>query len=160
MIKFVSILFILLLPIPANAATQSVTSTDLIEEASALDEKTVAYGGEVIGEILDRGDYVWISISDGTNSISCYIPASEADKIEYVGRYRTVGDSVQLTGVFNRDCAEHGGDLDIHADAITVMGKGHIVEDNPSAGLLIAAGVLFPCALVGAILVMKKKSVL
>ena len=160
LIKFASILFILLLPIPANAAIQSVTSTELIEEASTLDERTVSYGGEVIGDILQHGDYAWISVSDGANSISCYIPASEADKIEHIGKYRIVGDTVQLTGTFHRDCAEHGGDMDIHADTIIIMETGHTVEDNPSAGLLVAAGALSLCALAGAVLIMKKKSML
>lgn len=160
LIKFAFILFILLLPISANAATQSVTSIELIEEASALDEKTVSYSGEVIGDILHRGDYAWINVSDGANSIGCYIPASEADKIEYIGRYRIIGDTVQLTGTFHRDCAEHGGDMDIHAAKIAILEKGHTVEDNPSAGLLIAASAVSLCALAGAILIMKKKSML
>ena len=77
-----------LLPIGANAENQPVTSTTLIESASKLDGDTVSYSGEVIGDVLYRGDYAWINVSDGANAIGIYIPASEAKKIEYVGRYR------------------------------------------------------------------------
>lgn len=152
----ITILFIL--PTPVKAENHVVTSTDLIENASELDGKTVSYSGEAIGDILYRGDYAWINVSDGANAIGIYIPASEARKIEYVGRYRVIGDTVFITGTFYRACAEDGGDLDIHANAINVTKKGHTVEDNPSTGLLVSAGVMFICAFAVAIRVFKKRA--
>jgi hypothetical protein len=159
LIKTAPLLIILffILPISANAENQSVSSTELIENASKLDGNTVYYSGEVVGDILYRGDYAWINVSDGANAIGIYIPASEAKKIEYVGRYRVVGDTVSLTGTFHRACAQHGGDMDIHAETVNVTEKGHTVEDEPSTGLLFSAGALFLCALTGTILVLKKR---
>ena len=154
------LLVLLFLPTSAKAATQAVTSTELIENALMLNNTTVTYRGEVIGDILYRGDHAWIEVSDGTNAIGCYIPAAQAKSITTVGRYRVVGDTVELTGTFHRDCPEHGGDLDIHSDAITVMHRGHEAEDTPSAGLIIAAGILVPCAIAAAIFEMKKRLVL
>lgn len=151
------LMLLFILPISANAKSKSVSSTDLIENASALDGKTVSYSGEVVGDILQRGDYDWINVSDGANAIGIYLPASEAKKIGYAGRYRVVGDTVFLTGTFHRACAQHGGDMDIHTDKINVTEKGHTVKDEPSTGLLIAAGGLFLCAVAGAVLVLKKK---
>lgn len=159
LIKIAPMLLVIsfLLPIGANAENQPVTSTTLIESASELDGDTVSYSGEVIGDILYRGDYAWINVSDGANAIGIYIPASEAKKIEYVGRYRVVGDTVSLTGTFHRACAQHGGDLDIHADTIGIVRPGHTVEDEPSNGLLFLAGVLFLCALTGTVFALKKR---
>lgn len=154
------LLVLLLLPTSAKAAAEAVTSTELIEDALTLNGKTVTYRGEVIGDILYRGDHAWIQVSDGTNAIGCYIPAAQANTITTVGRYRIVGDTVELTGTFHRDCPEHGGDLDIHSDAIMVLNKGHGTEDKPSAGLILAAGILVPCAIAAAILMMKKRIVL
>ncbi len=151
------IVLFLILPISANAENQSVSSTELIENASELNGNTVYYSGEVVGDILYRGDYAWINISDGANAIGIYIPTAEAEKIEYVGRYRVVGDTVSLTGTFHRACAEHGGDMDIHADTINITEKGYTVKDAPSTGLLLSAGALFLCALTGTILVLKKR---
>jgi len=150
--------FLPLFPISAQAEAIPVTSTELIEEATALDGKTVSYKGEVVGDILYRGDHAWINISDGKNAIGVYVPATEAKKVEYVGRYCIVGDTVSLVGTFHRACVEDGGDLDIHANAVTVTEKGHRINpDIPSVGLLIAAGSAFPCALAGIILVIKKR---
>jgi len=156
-ITSILILFLFILPVSAKAETRIVTSTDLIENASALDGDTVVYSGEVVGDILSRGDYAWINVSDGANSIGIYIPKSQAEKIEHVGRYRVVGDTVSLTGTFHRACAEHGGDMDIHADFINVTKSGYTEEDNPSAKLLVTSGALSLCALAGAIFVLKKK---
>lgn len=158
--RVVLLLLLLLLPSSAKAAAQAVTSTELIEDALAFNEKAVTYRGEVIGDILYRGDSAWVNVSDGVNAIGCYIPASEAEKIDSIGRYRIVGDTVELTGIFHRDCPEHGGDLDIHADTIIVLKKGHEVEDKPSAGLMIAAGALVPCVIAGAMLEIRKRHVL
>jgi len=154
----VLIISFFVLPISAKAENQSITSTELIEDASEWDGTTVSYGGEVVGDVLYRGNYAWINVSDGANAIGIYIPAAEAKKIKNVGGYRIVGDTVFLSGTFHRACAEHGGDMDIHADTINVTEKGHSVEDNPSTGLLVSAGVLFLLALTGTILVLKKKS--
>jgi len=153
----ICISFLLLLPFSANAAAGIVGSADLIEKASSFDGKTVTYGGEVVGDILYRGDNAWIGISDGANTVSVYIPAGEAKNISYVGGYRVVGDTVQITGVFHRACTEHGGDLDIHADAVNIVRAGHTEEDDPSAGLTAAAAVLFACAAGGIILVIRRR---
>ncbi|MEA4920679.1 MAG: hypothetical protein VB078_07155 [Clostridiaceae bacterium] len=153
----VLLLLLLFLPFGSNAQSDYVSSTDLIEKASLYDGINVSYVGEVVGNIMYRGEYAWIGISDNANTISVYIPASEAKKIEHVGGYRVVGDTVQLTGTFHRACAEHGGDLDIHADVITVTEKGHTLEDDPSTGLLITAGGLFICALAATIFVVRRR---
>jgi hypothetical protein len=45
--------------------------------------------------------------------------------IKYYGDYHNIGDSVRVTGVFNRACKEHGGDMDIHCDSIEVVSNGY-----------------------------------
>lgn len=148
---------LLLLPLSANASAEDVGSTDMIEMASQYDGKTVSYGGEVVGDILYRGDYAWVGISDGANTVSVYLPADEAKKIAYVGGYRIVGDTVQINGVFHRACPEHGGDLDIHASTVDIVQAGHTVEDDPSVALTAAAGVFFTFAVGGIILVIRRR---
>lgn len=147
----------MIVPLSTESESRTVTSTQLIENAKELDGSTVTYGGEVVGDILYRGDYAWINVSDGSNSIGIYIPASEADKITYAGRYGVVGDTVSLTGIFHRACTEHGGDMDIHADAITISQQGYTVENKVSAWLIVAAGFISLCALSGLIFIYKKR---
>ena len=153
----IGISLLLLLPFWANAAAEDVGSADLIDNAALYDGKTVSYGGEVVGDILYRGDYAWVGISDGANTVSVYLPADEAKKIAYVGGYRIIGDTVQITGVFHRACASHGGDLDIHAGTVTIVQAGHTEEDDPSMGLTAAAGMLFACAAGGVFLVIRRR---
>lgn len=153
----IGVSLLLLLPFWANAAAGDVGSADLIDNAALYDGKTVSYEGEVVGDILYRGDYAWLGISDGENTVSVYLPADEAKKIAYVGGYRIVGDTVQINGVFHRACTEHGGDLDIHANTVQIVQSGHTVEDDPTFGLTAAAGVFFTFAVVGGFLVIRRR---
>ena len=62
----------LLLPFGALAEAREVTSTDLIENALALDGQTVTYTGEVVGDIMKRGDHTWLNLSDGSNAMGVW----------------------------------------------------------------------------------------
>ena len=119
-------------PSTDNIEPANVTSTDMIEQAAALDGQTVTYSGEVIGDIMRRGDNAWINVSDGNNAIGVWIPTDWITDVHTAGRYAEQGDEVRITGVFHRACREHGGDLDLHATQITLLSKGfetaHAVE--------------------------------
>ena len=112
------------LPACALAADAAVSSTDLIEDAKALDGQAVVYGGEVIGDVLPRGDHTWLNISDGVNAIGIWLETQAVDPSTTPGRYGQQGDTVRVTGVFHRACREHGGDMDIHALRIDTLAKG------------------------------------
>jgi hypothetical protein len=126
--------------------------------------KAVTFHGEAIGEVMVRGDYAWIHLNDdaymvknveegaklgGYNSgMAVWIPASLTTPIDTYGDYQHEGSIVEIEGVFNGACKEHGGDLDIHATRLTVLRAGHVVVD-PVPGwkgilalVLVAAAVL------------------
>ncbi len=121
---FIIALVLLILPAIALAQDNSVSSNDLIDRAKDYDGQFVVYTGEVVGDILYRGDFAWLAVFDGNNTIGCYVPTEQAKQISVIGGYGKHGDTVQVDGVFHRACAEHGGDLDIHAVAITVLTVG------------------------------------
>jgi len=131
----------LLLPMGALAEARVVTSTDLIENALVLDGQTVSYTGEVVGDIMKRGDHTWLNLSDGSNAMGVWMETTALGEIAIAGRYGEKGDTVQVTGTFHRACREHGGDLDIHADTLTVVTAGSPVEHDVHWGRLMAAGV-------------------
>ena len=146
------LLFALLLcPLCAFAAPTAVTSTDLIEQANALDGQTVTFSGEVIGDIMRRGDYAWINLSDGSNAIGIWVPTDWLGDVQTAGRYADHGDEVQITGIFHRACREHGGDLDIHATQLALLSKGfettHAVEP-----VRIVAAVILTLAAIGVLM--------
>ncbi|MBN2839737.1 MAG: hypothetical protein JXP37_02115, partial [Coriobacteriia bacterium] len=79
-----------------------------------------------------------------------WLPAESAGRITYFGDHAHEGDVVTVRGVFNAACPEHGGDTDIHADDLTVVTVGRMVEDpvHPgklawAVGLALLAGVVF-----------------
>jgi hypothetical protein len=115
-------------------SAQPISSSELINNARQYDRKTVVYEGEVIGDIMRRGEYAWINLYDGKNAIGIWINASLVKDIAYVGSYKTRGEIIEVTGIFNRACQEHGGDLDIHALAMRKISAGRPVQERLNTG--------------------------
>lgn len=111
-----------------------VSSTDLIEQAKKLDGKDIVYQGEVIGEVMMRGDYAWVNINDGLNAIGVWMPRDLAKTIEFAGSFKAKGDWVEVKGKFNRACIMHGSDLDMHCLSLLKIKSGRLVEDRLVAG--------------------------
>lgn len=103
---------------------QPISGADLINGAKQYDDKVVTYRGEVIGDIMIRGQYAWVNINDGQNAIGIWATKALIKNIAYKGSYGFKGDVVEITGKFNRACPEHGGDLDIHAQTMRKITSG------------------------------------
>jgi len=117
-----------------TAFAQPVSSSELINNAQEYNARQVTYTGEAIGDIMKRGSHAWVNISDGKNAIGIWIDYALLQDIGYTGSYRCVGDRVEVTGIFNRACPEHGGDLDIHARQIKKIASGGPVAETPDMG--------------------------
>ncbi len=115
---------------PAIALGENVGSNELIEQAKDFDGQEIVFSGEVIGDILDARDHVWLNVSDGSNAIGIWADRNLAGDIQVPGRYAQHGDTVQVTGVFYRACPEHGGDFDIHAKSVTLVQPGYPVSHD------------------------------
>lgn len=125
------IFFLLAAPCAALAVNAAaVSSTELINNARQYDGKTVVYEGEVIGEVLLRGEHAWMNINDGLNAIGVWVKRDMARDITHSGSYRAKGDWVSVAGIFHRACPEHGGDLDIHATELRRIGAGRIIKQH------------------------------
>jgi hypothetical protein len=109
---------------------QPISSTELISNAKQYDDKTVVYKGEVIGDVMRRRDYAWINVNDGENAIGIWLPANLTKEIAYTGSYKSIGDEIEITGVFHRACPQHGGDLDIHAQVMRKINSGRLIQDK------------------------------
>jgi len=138
-----------LLVMPAVASAQAnpndPSSGQLVETPKEFDGTRITFQGEAIGDVMMRGDNAWIHLNDdaymyknveegaplgGFNSgMPVWLPASAAAKIEIVGDYEHQGDIVEVTGVFNAACAQHGGDMDIHADELRMVAAGRRALD-------------------------------
>ena len=120
--------FSLLFIYPAAATGEEISSTNLIDHAKAYDTREITYSGEVIGDILNAGDYVWLNVSDGSNAIGIWAGNALAGEVQTAGRYSQHGDDVRISGTFYRACPEHGGDMDIHAESITLLNRGYPIS--------------------------------
>ncbi len=118
---------------------QAVSSADLIQNAKDYDGKTVVYIGEVIGEVMARGEYAWVNLNDGKNALGVWVKKDLAGLIAHTGSYKNIGDLVEVVGEFRRSCLDHGGDLDIHAQSLSLIKSGYGVADTLSARKLKAA---------------------
>ncbi|MBM3308923.1 MAG: DNA-binding protein [Candidatus Altiarchaeales archaeon] len=107
---------------------QKVTSEILLNNTFQYDGKTVIYFGEVVGDVMERGQMAWISVYDGTYAIGVYVPLEMLEENMISGDYHHKGDMIEVTGMFNRACREHGGDTDIHAKSVRVIALGYVVE--------------------------------
>jgi hypothetical protein len=122
---------------PVSAASV-IPINDLVEKSMEYDGQTVSIQGEAIGEVLERGEYAWVNISDGGNAIGIWMTLDDAEKIEFFGDYKNIGDTLLITGVFSRNCAEHGGEVDIHCGMLEILSPGHHVPESvPSAKIMI-----------------------
>jgi len=109
---------------------QTISSEELINNARQYNGKSVLYRGEVIGEVMLRGEYAWINVHDGKYAIGVWTPKNLTKDILFTGSYKFKGDEVEITGIFHRSCQEHGGDLDIHAQGLRKVNVGYRVPEN------------------------------
>ena len=86
--------------------------------------RKVTVQGEVIGDVMIRGENAWINIKDAKGAIGIWTTAKQAESITTAGDYKHTGDWIEVEGVFNKQCQLHGGDTDIHAVTIKVIKEG------------------------------------
>jgi len=155
-----ALLMVLAFPCVAFAfeSPNNPSSGGLVEEPKKYDGTEVTFEGEAIGEAMVRGTDAWIHLNDdaymyknveegaalgGYNTgMPVWLPASLAEKIATFGDYKHEGDIVKVTGVFNAACAQHGGDMDIHATTLEVTVPGRHAADPVKSWKLALAVVL------------------
>jgi hypothetical protein len=128
--KTLILLFIITSLCAIQAKAAAVKINDLIENQREFNGQVITIQGEVIGESMNRGDYSWININDGSNAIGIWLKKSDVEKIKYYGNYKNLGDEVEIVGTFSKSCIEHGGEADIHATSILIVKEGHLVKEH------------------------------
>jgi hypothetical protein len=144
-IAFVGMIFTLyaLTALALCADAKPISSAELINNAKSYDVKIVSYAGEVIGDIMVRGDYAWINVHDGEAAIGVWLPAALIKGIKHTGGYRLRGDWVEVSGIFENTCPQHGGDLDIHAKSLKIIKQGFVKAETIDQAKVKTAIILF-----------------
>jgi hypothetical protein len=125
--KIAKLVFLLAL-LGSAGWSDPVSSRQLIGHSRDFDGKPVEFKGELIGEPMRRGDHLWLNVSDGDSAIGVWVLRSVVPAVRYFGVYSVRGDTVLVYGLFHRNCPEHGGDMDIHAESITIVAPGETVS--------------------------------
>lgn len=134
----------LLLLSVAVCHAHTVSSDELIERARDLDTRVVTYKGELVTAILPRGEHSWANLNDGSNAIGVWCESGSLRGVKFIGDYKKRGDILEVEGIFNRACREHGGELDIHADKVRVAQEGfYKIEEIGRARPILA--IVFFC---------------
>jgi hypothetical protein len=152
-------------PPPDQAA--DVSSSLLIDCPQLYDGHLVAYEGEVIEVVLDRGDRAWVQLNDdaysdegplpehnttlgGNGGIAVSIPRATAESIRFHGSYRAQGDRLAVFGVFHAADPADDGTPTIQAVQARVARTGHPIDHPVSPARLAVAAVLTAVALLTA----------
>lgn len=130
MLRFYAFCITILLFTTCPGFAQESFSVDLINNAKEYNGKVIIYKGEIVGEVMKRAGFAWANIHDGETAIGVWVSAELARKITFSGNFKYKGDIVEVSGVFHRACAEHGGDLDIHADSLRVVSNGYRIKEQ------------------------------
>ncbi|WMJ90421.1 hypothetical protein [Anaerocolumna sp. MB42-C2] len=140
-----------------TAWAEDVTKiNDLIENAKEMDGQRVTVFGEAIGEPLNRGEYTWININDGTNALGIWISKNEAEHVIHYGNYKYKGDMVKITGVFHRACIKHGGEADLHGNSLEIVKSGHPVKEQIIPVKIISSIILTVLAFIIVVIYQKR----
>ena len=136
------LIFITLTVFLALPCQALISSTELIDQAEKYDGQIIEYQGEVIGDVMLRGENGWVNVSDGKAALGIWAPKTMLKNIKITGGYRNIGDTVRIKGIFFRSSRDHGGDLMIEALDITIARPGHKIERRIQHNKLIVAGLL------------------
>lgn len=127
-----------------------VTTTNikvLVGANRSLDNATVVFTGEVVGDMMNGGNgHKWVNLlGDDGSSIGVLVTDEMAERVENTGDNSTTGSTLQVRGKCHIDCGEHQGELDVHALDIRVLDAGgpitHYADGNDvKTGLVLCAG--------------------
>lgn len=126
---------------PSEAAEARLRIADLLAGADRLDGAEVRIRGEVVGDVMLRGEHGWINVSDGTGVIGVWAPTSEVRGLRE-GRYGLRGDVVEVTGTFWRADPRQGGEMDIEGRTVTRLEAARPLPRPLDPRRLYATGLL------------------
>jgi hypothetical protein len=144
--------FSLIISVPALA----VGSITLIENSDFYDGHTITYRGEVIGDVMVRGDGVWVNVNDDAYSRqgrgfrlagynqgqSVLLPPGSEKKIKQAGNYVWRGDIIEVTGVFHKASADDGGEMMIEARSVKLIKRAFRLDHFVVVHKIVIAVIL------------------
>ncbi|MGA1840235.1 MAG: hypothetical protein ACMUIU_06375 [bacterium] len=129
-ILIISLFLYIILPsyYPVFAIAKEYKINQLIRQMKKFNGYNVEIKGEIVGDIMKRKNGTWLNIDDGSESIGVWYQKHNLPRIDFIGDYKSKGDILLISGIFNSACSVHGGETDIHAMEIIKVKKGHPIH--------------------------------
>lgn len=134
--------------LPDSSFIYDTLIADLATADSYLNNQTVQVVGEAVGDRITAefdSAYCWValqSLDAPYSQISVYMTRTQADPIDVFGVYGARGTTLQVRGTFHLACPDHQGLTDLHADSVTVVQKGEVIEQRLNVARFIPGIVL------------------
>ena len=109
-------------PATATAPPLSLSTKEIVSLPPSEGGLDVTMEGEAILAALrsDEG-HVFVNLLQDDTAVGVWMSRVQADRIDGFGRYGRSGTFLRVEGVVNVACAQHGGDLDVHAARVEVV---------------------------------------
>jgi hypothetical protein len=144
---FVCVLFMATFFCPA-ASADMISIKQIINDPKRYDGQEVTIQGEVVGDIMERKNGIWVNVDDGSESIGIWVTKDIMVKTPYIGNYKTKGNIYKIEGVFHNTCALHGGETDIHATELKSIREGYLLKHPISGQKFNVAFIFFTLAFI------------
>ncbi len=112
MIFFVSVIFAM------------PTISDMISNPGIYNGKFLTVQGQAVGSVMRRGDYAWVNMTDGTQTLGFWMTYSLARQIKYTASYDFKGDLLTVEGTFVAMSLKHDGDMEFDVSKIVKIIPG------------------------------------
>jgi hypothetical protein len=128
----VTVALLLAAPALAPAADVVLDPAEVVEMGPDLDGETIVVEGEAVGDVLRAmGGGKWVNVLGDEVGLGVWMDDEQVAQIEYLGNYQQSGDRIRVTGGLNTQCAQHGGEFDLHAERVEVVEPGQPREQDP-----------------------------
>lgn len=132
----------------SDADAVQATIADVTESPEAYDGQTVCIRGEAVGRVINADEgHRWVNLEANDATVGVYMSAEDASKVTVLGSYSSTGTRLEVVGVFHASCdAGHSGELDIHADQVSVRKEGR-ADRAPDVDIPVALLALAVCGI-------------
>ncbi len=133
--------------LPDSSFLYDTSIAALASADSYYDGQEVQVMGEAVGEairVAGDDDHRWVTLAspEDNASVTTYMRASDARKIDTFGKYGATGSTLKVLGTFNLVCKEHEGESDLHVASVTVVEAGSQHPDAFDPNAFVPGAVL------------------